>query len=654
MIHITNLSDLFDELKTQETAGNINGVILKAAAAWDQIQPVRSLLLKRIAYYLEHYPAFITPASVKALKKLPQNLLSHFKIKNFIDSYQPLDPADSFSLYFPAVTLKGLVRRIEIQNTSFQHLSSARRQLLEQTGAAMFAVLRQKSNLPLLWYPANYSFSLLDIDENEDQSVEGLSMGLALSLVLYAHITKTPLPIDISATAEVRRNGDLYPVHGIEEKIKIIQQERPFIKKIFISDLQQVDIAVTGIELVRVKTLSEALDIICPSKIDPAILSAPVEIETALENIHKQYWQYLIDTCIENAKILAGYITSKNCPHPKKRKLPVLFACYWRLGSCYCHKGKVQKSFQLLKKAEALYNKNKGLINFKDFLNSRINFAVTLKDIFRYKEAKALHLKVLEEIERIGSGLDYENGKNLSSLSQLYLAECNFAEAEKYQRQALKFIPGDEIHRNLNYLAQILFRSGRFRSARTCLDKSKELIERTEKYRQKNLIFFNWFLSEYLYRKGASLKQRPQKIKNFNDLHLLASKYPDINGYVPALIHKFSAIALLEQGNRQEGMDRLDLVIQHFNAQNSPIFRLLGVSASVEKALYLLKYSELPEAAKSLKDIRKNLKLQKDIHHYFSKEIKEISKYLRFKNPGEDRIKAVCSALEALGRKIPY
>jgi hypothetical protein len=70
-------------------------------------------------------------------------------------------------------------------------------------------------------------------------------------------------------------------------------------------------------------------------------------------------------------------------------------------------------------------------------------------------------------------------------------------------------------------------------------------------------------------------------------------------------------------------MDRLDLVIQYFNAQNSPIFRLLGVSASVEKALYLLKYSELSEAAKSLKDIRKNLKLQKDIHHYFYKELKE-------------------------------
>ncbi|RLD50878.1 MAG: hypothetical protein DRJ05_19080, partial [Bacteroidetes bacterium] len=116
-------------------------------------------------------------------------------------------------------------------------------------------------------------------------------------------------------------------------------------------------------DLVRLKTLREVLDIICPSPIDPAILSASVEIETALENIHKQYRLYLIDTCIENTKTLAKYIASKSCPHPKERKLPVLFACYRHLGSCYCHKGNVQKSFSLLKKAEALFKRNKGIIN---------------------------------------------------------------------------------------------------------------------------------------------------------------------------------------------------------------------------------------------------------------------------------------------------
>jgi tetratricopeptide (TPR) repeat protein len=478
-------------------------------------------------------------------------------------------------------------------------------------------------------------------------------MDLALAVALYSHVTQIPVPVDISATAEVKRDGAICSVEGLKEKIRALRQERYFVGHILISKKQETD-SDPGLDLIRTGSVKDALDIVFTSTIDPTLFTAEIDIDAEMIKIRSQYDRYLIDTCIRNTKRMTQYLESRKCPLPEKQILHALFTCYWRRGSCHCHKGNVKKADTYLKKAHSLYRKHSGIILPNEYLNSEINFAVTLKDIFRYKEAKALHLKVQEEIERIGSGLDYENGKNLSSLSQLYLAECNFEEAEKYQRNALKFIPEHEIHRNLNYLAQILFRSKRFRSAKTCLNRSRELIEQTGKNRQKNLNFFNWFLSEYLYRKGMSLKQRPQKIKNFKDLHLLASKYPDINGYVPALIHKFSALALLEQGIRQEGMDKLDLVIQYFNAQNSPIFRLLGVSASVEKALYLLKYNDLPDAAESLKDIRKNLKLQKDVHHYFSKELKELSRYLRFKNPGEDKIKAVCSALEALGRKIPY
>jgi len=246
--------------------------------------------------------------------------------------------------------------------------------------------------------------------------------------------------------------------------------------------------------------------------------------------------------------------------------------------------------------------------------------------------------------------VDRIKGKNLSSLSQLYLAQQRYSEAEKFQNKGIRLVRDDDKYRNLSYLAQVYLRKGDFNKANKKLSEAKKLYDRAG---VKDLSYFHWFKAEFLYLKGNSMKRRPKA--NFEELHRLAShQYPDIKHYAVALIHKFSGLALLEEGNENEGTERLDGAISYLEGHCNPMFLLLSATIRVERALYFLK-TDAPEKAKAdIKGIKNNLGGYKDIKNYFQKEFNALSRYLRFKQPKENEANNVIQALESLKKKIPY
>ena len=500
---------VFDKIDLLDREGNINGVITETVAHYNQLGIVKLELLKKIGSYLKEYPTIISRQSTEAIKNLPDQDLKYAGIPAALNDLPlaALSPKPG-RICFPVVTSIGLVREIRFTNGTGSDLTPNRIEMLDQVGSPVFEVLRQKLNRMFLWRPEQYHHHILNTFEREDPQVDGESLGLPLALALYSHMTQISVPPDLSATGRLMRDGTIRPISGLNKKIQALKQEREFVERVLVSAQQEIDEIIPGINLIGAETIDEAIAEAFPSGAVSVSISAEIDLEGEVTKTERQYGDYLIDTCIKNASELIRHIESgKRIPADKA--VPALFKCYWRRGSCYCHKGDVKKTEANLKKANRLYENNKGLIHEQDYWNSRVNYAVLLKDIFRYDEAEKLHLRIQKSIERMG-GLDHEKGKNLSSLSQLYLAQGRFLDAETLQKKAIKQVREKDFHRNYGYLAQVHMRSGRFRQAKYSLDRSAELFKRASVKAQNNP-FHDWILSEYLYRYGKTLKVPGEK-----------------------------------------------------------------------------------------------------------------------------------------------
>lgn len=90
--------------------------------------------------------------------------------------------------------------------------------------------------------------------------IDGPSAGCAITLALYSAMQKKPLRQDVAVTGEVSLQGQIKPVGGIFEKIYGAKQAG--IKKVIIPEENQRDVPtdLTGIEVVAVKNLEEALE----------------------------------------------------------------------------------------------------------------------------------------------------------------------------------------------------------------------------------------------------------------------------------------------------------------------------------------------------------------------------------------------------------
>ncbi|RLB15129.1 MAG: hypothetical protein DRG82_12275 [Deltaproteobacteria bacterium] len=455
--------DPFPKIKSLEREGNFNGVIQAVVENYGDLGPVRPELLARIVHYLDHFRAFISPKSIAAIGCLPPADLQYAGLTDIPDAGSGERPAQSIGrIAFPAVTSGGLVREIRVVEEEGANMLSARLQALDHAGAAVYRVLKNYLGRCCCWTPGRFSFHVLDPYGKDDPAVEGSSLLLPLAIALYSLVTRIPVPADLSATAALGRDGKVAPVANIREKLAILNRERFFIKRVLVSAKQEMPGNMSGCRVIRVHSLDDALSITFQRPPDAACFSGDLDIDAEIRSLSDQYNRYLIDTCIENADELIRFLELKKSRTEREKTVPALFTCYWKKGSCHCHKGEVRETNGSLKKAVSLYRKYPGLVRGDDYFDARVSYAVLLKDIFRYGEAENIHKQLIEEMEQSRS-LDHIKGKNLSTLSQLYLAMHRFGEAEQYQRRAMKLIRREELCRNYGYLAQIHTRSGALR-----------------------------------------------------------------------------------------------------------------------------------------------------------------------------------------------
>jgi ATP-dependent Lon protease len=90
-------------------------------------------------------------------------------------------------------------------------------------------------------------------------NIDGPSAGLAIFLALYSAITKTALPRDVAVTGELSIAGHIRPVGGIVEKLYAARQAAMRLVLVPRENARDVDRSISGIEVVLVANVTEAL-----------------------------------------------------------------------------------------------------------------------------------------------------------------------------------------------------------------------------------------------------------------------------------------------------------------------------------------------------------------------------------------------------------
>jgi len=647
------MTDPFQQILLMEREGNFNRVISIFVENYDELALVRPELFRRIAHLLDSFRPLISPRAIDALYSLPPSHLQCFGFPDNLKEQPDSRPEAALGrITFPVMTTAGLVREIHVTREAPLTLSPRKLQVLDRAGSAVFKVLRARLGRHCLWGPGRFSFSVLDPYGKDDPAVTGDSMSLPLALALYSCVVDIPLPPDLSATGSLGRDGSIGPVAFFREKMEALRSERFFIERVLVSDRQEGLEDISGIRTIRVSSLDHAVSIAFNDFPFAARFSGNLDLDAEIRALNNQYDGYLIDTCIENADELIRYLQSKTLQLPVDRTVPALFTCYWKKGCCHCHKGDVKNTASCLKKALELYRRYPGVIRADDYFDSRISYAVLLKDIFRYKEAEAIHLGLIHEMQKSRS-LDHVKGKNLSTLSQLYLAMGRFSEAEQYQRQAMQLINRDEVCRNYGYLAQVHTRTGAFQKAAAALSRYRRLLDIAETgARAAHTPFYHWIRAEYLYRRACAVERGRRALSR--EVQEIAGKYPAPVWWVPALVHKFSGLACLKAKEEEKGLHQLERVIHYFSTRFEPVLRVLGASVRVERAMYFLSTDRHDRAVADIRGIMEDLSLQKDTRRFFKGDLLKLSRFLKSKGSQRAGIKSMLSVLDRIRMKIPY
>ncbi|MBF0303530.1 MAG: hypothetical protein HQK73_10850 [Desulfamplus sp.] len=636
---------------------------------------------------------------------LPVNLN---EFEQTIESYkQPFLPEGVETICgqscFPAVnSTDGAVYMLKILDTCHfgtvvspsRILNQSEKHLLDITVSAFFSYLNQTSknsseqqshklsipiSFPLIGNPSRYTFLIEDSFGKEvNNKVEGNSMGVAMLISLASLIYGQPVPIEIASSARINRHGDVLPVQSIDKKLKAIKTERDYIKQVLISDKQILpeNRDLPEFEYIQVRNIADVMKVIFPNSSnhfssEPFCSHIQIDLQHAIDIMERQYKDYMVDTCIDNCRLLIDYIDKKINSESKNirgtdKRLEYLFRCYWKLGACYCHKGNITESEKYLKKAEELYKKNRSIIEPRDYYNSRNNYAVLLKDIFCYEKAEALHRKIEKELKTKESPRNNVS-ENLSSLSQLYLAQQRYKDAATRQKEAIKWIATDELHRNYGYLAQIYARMGAFDKAKNSLEQAQNRIENIQDLSTKKiqLSYFHWIESEYLYRRAIFLKRNSSKY--YEKLNLLSKQYENITHFTHGLINKFCGLGMILFKKPEAGLQLLNKAEDYFDAQIHPMMALLGVTVRIEKISVWcdMKCSFNQEIMDEIDKVIIALSVQKNIKEFFHKDITILEKLLSGKRepvnnlcPASGGIAAtwepVLKIVQSINHKIPY
>lgn len=687
-------------------AGNFNACLQDALYHFPLFPGIQSEVMELVIKILSDHHALLTDRTIQAIHKfkethslnsiltenrqfktIGQLLAAHLvgDQKNH-NANQSLQYIQAGQAWFPAAaTDYGALYLLKVQDinhpeTAPRTLSSHERELLDIAGAALFSWLRRSTGRAFLWNPEEYTFNIEDASGKEVCCVEGDSMGAAMVLSLFSLLSGEPVSANTIATAAVNRRGDILPVNSLTQKFTAIKREREHLLKIVISYSQIVPEdphlhsecqnlpaeSEAQFEYVRVRDITDMVELLFGNSTVIRSLHSIrlIDLEKEIETIKRQYTDYMVDTCMENCISIIDHMESKIRQRGKKAKgrdplLKYLFTCYWKLGACYCHKGDIVRSQTSLRAAAELFKANPGQIDSKDYYNSLNNYGVMLKDIFCYQEAEDIHLEVDRELRK--RGVSHEHlSNNLSSLSQLYLADHQYDRAVALQREALHFIDYDDQYRNYGYLAQIYTRMGAFDKASRSLAKAMSLIKNNitkPPATAKISSYYHWIESEYLYLRLKSLKRKPSiYCLKFQQL---CKNYDNIDSYVPALINKFCGLGMLLSGERERGVQLLKRSQQYFDQEATPMMKLLGLTARIEKILAW--YGEpdcLPDLdiRTEVKKVVDGLSLHKNIMAYFNSDTERL-KDLTVAVSGAvtpELLPDIVSILEDINRKIPY
>ena len=655
--------DLWKEIRVHHVEGNINALIQLAIQNYALLKPLGQECNAVFQHWFKQTGIYLSPETLRQIESLPEEVRCNFFDNIPFKSYRPSVPTDAVGrIRFAAATsTTGMSRELRFEKAGSSELSPGRLQVLDRVGAPVFSRLRQLSGRMLTWKPYSYFYSIVDPCGQEDPAVHGNSLSLPLALALFSYITATPLPRDLSATGNVDRNGRVLPVAHIGKKLSALKTEQHFIDRVLIANEQELSEIIPGLEPIRVATVAEAVALVFPGIRKPDVTAAPLKLEDEIQAFRKQYGGYLYDTCLENAQQIIHYLESGGHDIPRSKSAGARFVCYWRKGCCHCHKGQVGRALKAMKTAQRIYENNRDWISESDYFQSQNNYAVALKDVFLYEEAESIHQMVNEKTEtsaktaygKTAAEICYEKGKNLSSYSQLCLAQHRYAEAEKFQQEAISLIDLDrpnELPRNYGLLAWVYIRKKDFKKAKAALKKAETLLNKNH---IENRSYYHWAVAEYLYGKALSLKRRNPKI--IQELHYLADvNYPDITDYTIALIHKFSGLAYLLEQKEEVGMSRLESVICYLEDQSNPVASIIAATVRIERALYRIKHFDFEKIIEDIRCVKTSLGLRKDIAEHFRDEKIALTRFLRFKKTPQAAIDSVVAALHSINRKIPF
>ena len=647
------MNQVLHKLQLHEQLGNINWLLQTIVKHYSELLPLKPEILGRIGHYLNRCGPIISPQTIELLTTLPEQDLSRDNLRTLIFGHLGKVPGPKIgSIPFPVVSSVGIVRELCVSDNANLTAPPERMKLLDDVGSALIKAIFERTSRRLIWRPECYDFEILDIFGSDDRSVKGSSMGLPLALALCSKMLNEPLPTDLSATGVLRRDGRVEPVTSIQTKLEVLKRERFFVNRVLVSVDQELASVPAGLDIIKVQSISDAVDIVFGDKVHVSRVCVSTDVEAELESLNRQYESYLIDTCEQNASQLITYLEQPGLPLPKDKSIRALFVCYWRKGCCHCHRGESDQADKSLSKAIRLYRRHPGLIRPDEYFELKNQYGVLLKDLFRYRQAEKVHMELMEEM-KTARCLDHTKGANLSSLSQLYLAQRRFKDAEKLQRMAIRLVREDERYRNYGYLTQVYTRAGDFRRASQALSLAKKLFrDAPTKVQSTKKPFLDWIEVELLYWRGLRSPNHRKKV--FHRLYRTASEYSELQGWVGALINKFCALAMLVEGKETQGLEVLDKVVSFFDAQFAPVLRVLGASVKAQKAIYLLNVREIGMVINELRGILGDLSVQKDIQAYFRKELSTLSSLVKKGKWPKQSFERGAMALKSIVAKIPY
>ncbi|MGD9976009.1 MAG: S16 family serine protease, partial [Desulfatirhabdiaceae bacterium] len=401
-----DLKCLYDTIFHHHQMGNINAFIQEIAKNRQRLCFYMTDLMPVIGLLVKNRFSHLSPVSVAALRELltdqPEifNLLEPLPEKNLVNGQ-----IGQMVLALTTNTV-GLVRDIRVdEGVSGAFMTDDTRIQLDKVGSAAFRIMRDSLKHRFFWNPKRYRFDILKFDDREDMTAKGPSLELALAICLYSHITRIPISGDVTATGAISRNGAVLPVAGLDLKLAALKQERYGVTRVLVSDRQPLPQHIPdGFTICPVKTLKQAFQEVFPASVPIALVDAQLDLAGELQKIESLYVEYYPDSCIQYSTDVIQYLenTGRKDTIPDSQRIPALFTCYWRKGSCWCHKGDIKRAFRGLKKAIQLGRPVEGkpqYVEYTKYLNCRINFAVLLKDVFRYSEADAEHREIREEME---------------------------------------------------------------------------------------------------------------------------------------------------------------------------------------------------------------------------------------------------------------